>query len=171
MRKNDLAYCLHKDIDNWEIVNIGYDNISKRIDLLLRNFEWKSVPFGRDYKEFNENLKKLNLMDEYAFVYYEDGKLVNSVEEYVRENKGLNLNQIKELVKTPEVIHTTTIQTDWINILQSLGCFDVVDYKNKFLLEYKKFFLKYMKENTKEDCLEIIKFFEELNLDLKDNNL
>ena len=166
MKKSDLAYCLHQDIENWEIVNIGYDNISKRVDLLLRNFELKSVPLGSDYKEYNNKLKKINIMDEYAFVYYDDGEIVNAIEEFVCKNKGLNLNNLKEMVKNPEVLHTTAIQTGWKKILQSLECFDVEKYRTKFIEEFKKYYFQYAKENSNEDIIETMKFFEKLNLDL-----
>lgn len=167
MKKSDLAYCLHQDIENWEIVNIGYDNISKRVDLLLRNFELKSLPFGSDYKEYNNKLKKINIMDEYAFVYYEDSEIVNAIEEFVCENKDINLNKIKELVKNPEDLFTTSIQAGWKKILQSLGCFDVDSYRIKFLKEFKKYYFQYAKDTSNEDIIETMKFFEKLNLDLE----
>ena len=167
MRKSDLAKCLNQDIENWEIVNIGYDNIGKSVDLLLRNFEWKSVPFGRGYKEYNDKFKKINMMEENAFSYYEDGVLIHSLEEFVCENKDINLNKIKELVKNPEDLHTTSIQAGWKKILQSLECFDVDSYRIKFLKEFKKYYFQYAKDTSNEDIIETMKFFEKLNLDLE----
>ena len=64
MKKSDFALLLGKDIGNWEIVNVGYEEKIKNVDLLLREFQWKGIPFGRDYKDYTGNVKKIKILDE-----------------------------------------------------------------------------------------------------------
>jgi len=170
MKKSDLAHCLHQDIENWEIVNIGHDNISNRVELLLMNFEWKGVLYGRDYKEYTNKFKKIILLDENAFLYYEDGVLFNSIQEYIKLKNGLNFYRIKEIVLNPENIYTTPIQSGWKNILVNLNIFNKESYKIKFIEELKKYFAEYLNENPNEEMLEIFKFIEELMSNLKNEN-
>lgn len=165
MKKSDLAHCLHQDIENWEIVNIGYDNISKRVEFLLMNFEWKGSHFETVHKEYTNKFRKIVLLDENAFSYYEDGVLFNSIQEYVKSNNGLNIYRIKEIVLNPENIYTTPIQSGWKNILINLNIFNKESYKIKFVEELKKYFAEYLNENPNEEILEILNFIEEAIID------
>ena len=172
MKKSDLKNLLGEDIGNWEIVNVGYETMNKQIDLLLTEYEWKGVFHGRDYKDYTSNVKKLKILDEYAFKYYEDNNFVNAVEEYVKYAKGLDINQLDVLIKNPFSIATTEVQTEWKEILLRLGLLDIEEYNKKFLEEFKsQLDIFYTKNPEHKDIFNYIKFFEEISLTLQQQKI
>ena len=162
MKKSDFALLLGKDIGNWEIVNVGYEEKIKNVDLLLREFEWKGVPFARDYKEYTGNVKKIKLLDEFAFSYYEDTNLINSIKEYVQHCNGITLGQFEKIVNNPKSVITTEVQADWIFILQSIGCFKEKEYNNMFIKELINQLTIYYKKHNKKEILEAYALFTDV---------
>lgn len=165
MKQSDLNKILGEDIENWEIVNVGYD---KCLNLLLREFEWEGLKFCLDRKKYTSKIKKLKILDEFAFNYYVDDNLVNAIYDFLEKHEGINLKYVDDLIHNPQKILTTDIQTEWKNILIKIGCFDEQKYKKLFLEELKKQLIVYYKDNpNKNVLLEKIKFLEDVVTDLK----
>ena len=111
MKKEDLKKFLGRDLGDWEIVNISYEPIKKTLELLLQEFVWKGVPFGRDFKEYTGNIKKIKFCDKYGFNYYEDGCYVNAMQFYVKSLKGLKIDTLTNILNRTIYVSTTEIQT------------------------------------------------------------
>ena len=163
MKKESLAKFLNNDIGDFEIVNIGYGGIGERVDLLLQEFMWCGDGRSLDHKKFLNCFKKLKILDCFAFTYYEDDNLVNSLEEYVKRNNGFNENHLLLMIESPALVFTTEVQKDWIKILQRFNWFDEDEFKKQFMVEFKKALIKFYKDSPmKEEIIKYVKFFNEI---------
>lgn len=163
MKKSDLAKLVGEDIGYWEIMNVSYEYSSKKLYLLLQEYEWKGCMFARDYKQYLGNIKRITMLDEFAFEYYEDDKKINAIEKYIESNNGLNCDHIKRIFNNPESLPTTQIQSEWIHILQCLNIFDKEKYSQQFLKEFKQRLKKYCEENADQKKLkDVMEFFEDV---------
>ena len=163
MKKTDLYRVIGEDLGCWEIANAGYEEENKVLNLVLLEYEWKGIPFGRDYKSFTGNIKNIKLIDEFAFSYLEDGVYVNSARKYVQNIGGLNLTAIDYFLKNPENTFTTEIQFDWINILKRLKIFDETKYRKILLESVKEEMVEYYsKNNNAKEFKKVLQFFNDL---------
>ena len=127
MKKENLKKCLYKHIDNFEIVNVGYDGIGNKLELLLRQFDYVD-----DKIEYLNSFKKMVFLDKFGFFYYEDGVFHNTFDE-----------QINKIVLEDDLLNFknfsfSKLQKDWINILKTLGEFDEKEFNAYVLTEVKK---------------------------------
>ena len=171
MKKSDLTKLIGKDIENWEIVNVGYDGVNQIIELLLHEFQLKGDLHSLDYKVYSENFKKIKILDEFAFRYYENEELVNVVEQLVYQMQGLNLHYLELMLKNPESVSTNGVQTDWKNILMEIGAFNSGEYKTKLFNELKKCYVEYLTNNPSIEQTKVLKFFEDIAQNLNVQNI
>ncbi|MBO5954849.1 MAG: hypothetical protein J6Q13_02630 [Clostridia bacterium] len=127
MKKTVLQKLLYQHMNSYEIVNVGYDGISSKFELLLRKFEYID-----DKIKYLNSFKKIVFLDKYAFRYYEDGVLYNTFDE-----------QINRIVLEDELLcfknfSFSKLQKDWINILKNLGEFNEEEFNDFIVKEIKQ---------------------------------
>ena len=127
MKKSTIKKLLYQHVDSYEIVNVGYDVIGDKFELLLREFSLN----GNEISYLN-TFKKIVLLDKFGFCFYEDGVFHNTFEEQ------LNRIVLEDEILSFKSFPFSKFQKDWINILKSVDEFDEKEFSEYVFLEFKK---------------------------------
>ena len=141
MKRSNLQGLLYQHLGCWKIVNVGYNEVLNQVVLLLQEYGFVQNDLSKDEYALN-NFKKLVVLDEFAFNYYEDGVLTSAIEQFLHGNKELDLQQLEIMLSNKTNIETTEIQNGWLTILKDLGLFDFERYKQNFINELHLYLTK-----------------------------